>query len=123
MTSSSEAQNKWDLMHTFSYAYICQPPREYWDNEDFMLQRDILFNQVAKDVHRTDWKTIYGRYSEYLPIRLAYKDAKEYFEAQAQGQTTPAYEEIRGYAEKVARQKAEFRRPSFVIEMKPKKKK
>jgi len=122
--SSFEAQNKWDLMHTFSYAYICQPPREYWDNEEFMLQREILFNQVAKDVHHTDWKTIYGRYNEYLPIRLAYKDAKEYFEAQAQGQTTPAYKDIRGYAERVARQKAEMRRPAPVyVPVKTKKKK
>ncbi len=89
-----------------------------------MLQRDILFNQVANDVHRTDWKTIYGRYSEYLPIRLAYKDAKEYFEAQAQGQTTSAYEEIRGYAEKVAKQKEQMRRPAPVAApIKTKKKK
>lgn len=124
MTSSSEAQIKWDLMHTFSYAYICQPPKEYWEDEEFMFQRDILFNQVANDVHQTDWKTIYGRYNEYLPIRLAYKDAKEYFDASLQGQTTAAYEEIRGYAEKVARQKAEIRAPKYVVaETKTKKKK
>lgn len=100
-------------MHTFSYAYICQPPKEYWENEEFMLQQEILFNQVANDVHNTDWRTIYGRYNEYLPIRLAYKNAKEYYEARLQGQTTAAYEDIRGYAERVAKQKAEMRRPEL----------
>jgi len=120
----SEAQNKWDLMHTFSYAYICQPPKEYWNDEDFMLQRDILFNQVANDVHRTDWQTIYGRYNEYLPIRLAYKNAKEYFEARERGETTSEYEEIKGYAERVAMQKEEMRRPAPVYApIKTKKKK
>jgi hypothetical protein len=96
---SSEAQAKWDLMHTFSYAYICQPPDEYRNDEEYMLQRDILFNQIANDVHRTDWKSIYARYNEYLPIRLAYKDAKEYYDARLSGTTTKAYEAIKGYAE------------------------
>ncbi len=110
-------------MHTFSYAYICQPPEEYWEDEDFMMQRDILLSQVHHDVHRTDWKTIYSRYNEFLPIRLAFKDAKEYYEAQTQGVTTPAYERIRGYAERMDKQRAEMRKPKVVVPQNPKKKK
>jgi hypothetical protein len=123
MTTPSEAQIKWDLMHTFSYAYICQPPKEYWEDEEFMMQRDILFNQVHHDVHRTEWKTIYSRYNEFLPIRLAFKDAKEYYEAQLIGSTTTAYQEIRGYAERMDKQRAEMRRPKVIVPEKPKKKK
>jgi hypothetical protein len=120
---TSEGQEKWDLMHTFSYAYICQPPKEYWEDEEFMLQREVLFNQVHNDVHRTDWKTIYGRYSEYLPIRLALKDAKEYYEAKQNGTTTPAYEEIKGYAERMDAQRKEISRPPLLLQEKTKKKK
>lgn len=124
MTNNQEAQRKWDLMHTFSYAYICQPPKEYWEDEEFMLHRDVLFNQVANDVHKTDWSTIYKRYNEYLPIRLAYKDAKEYYDAELDGASTPAYEEIKGYAQRVDAQKKELRRPVPVyVEPKTKKKK
>jgi hypothetical protein len=124
MTSEiSEAQKKWDLMHTFSYAYICQPPREYWEDEEFMMHRDILFGQVHYDVHRTDWKTIYSRYNEYLPIRLAFKDAKEYYQAWTLGQSTAAYEQIKGYAERTDQQRAEIRKPKRIVIEKPKKKK
>lgn len=119
----SEAQKKWDLMHTFSYAYICQPPKEYWEDEDFMLQRDILFGQVHNDVHRTDWKTIYGRYNEFLPIRLAFKDAKDYYEAWVRGGTTEAYELIREYSERMDEQRAKMRKPLEVVAKTPKKKK
>jgi hypothetical protein len=121
--SDSEAQRKWDLMHTFSYAYICQPPQEYWDDEEFMMHRDILLNQVHHDVHRTDWKTIYSRYNEYLPIRLAFKDAKESYEALAQNSTTPAYENIRVYAERMDKQRVILRKPPVIVIEKPKKKK
>lgn len=110
-------------MHTFSYAYICQPPEEYWEDEDFMMQRDILLSQVHHDVHRTDWKTIYSRYNEFFPIRLAFKDAKEYYESQSQGSTTPAYERIRGYAERMDVQRAEMRKPKVIVPENPKKKK
>jgi hypothetical protein len=121
--SDSEGQKKWDLMHTFSYAYICQPPEEYWEDEEFMMHRDILFGQVHHDVHRTDWKTIYSRYNEFLPIRLAFKNAKEFYEAQSTGGTTQAYEDIKGYAERMDKQRAEMRKPKVVVPQKPKKKK
>ena len=121
--SDSEAQKKWDLMHTFSYAYICQPPQEYWDDEEFMMHRDILLNQVHHDVHRTDWKTIYSRYNEYLPIRLAFKDAKESYEALIQNSTTPAYQNIRVYAERMDKQRVILRKPPVIVIEKPKKKK
>jgi uncharacterized protein YktA (UPF0223 family) len=97
----NEAQEKWDLLHTFSYSYICQPPRKYWDDEEFLFQRDILVEQVQHDVHKTDWKTIYARYSEFKPIQAAHKDAKAYYEAFEKGQTTPEYESIRAYAQRM----------------------
>lgn len=109
MASPSEAEVKWDLMHTFTYAYICQPPSEYLSDEEFMLHRDILFNQIGNDVHRTDWKTIYSRYKDYLPIRLANKDAKEYYDAMQVGGSTAAYDAIRGYAERVDWQRKTIR--------------
>jgi len=66
---SSEAQQKWDLMHTFGYSYICQPPQKFWDDEEFLFQRDILLQQVHHDVHRTDWKTIYTGTLSFAPSR------------------------------------------------------
>lgn len=108
---NSEAQDKWDLMHTFSYAYICQPPRKYWDDEEFLFQLDILFQKIDYNVHRTDWKTIYGRYSEFKPIQAALRDAKAYYEAFVNGQTTPEYERIRAYAERINEERIILRTP------------
>ena len=110
-TLSSEAQRKWDLLHTFSYAYICQPPEKYWDDEDFMFQRDVLLQQVHHDVHRTDWKTIYARYSEFLPIQAAHADAKAYYQQAENGLSTPEYERIRAYAERMDEQRIQMRKP------------
>lgn len=104
----NEAQEKWDLMHTFSYAYICQPP-DQWDGEEFELQRETLFGQMGYTVHKTDWKSIYSRYSDYLVIRLAFRDAKEYYEARKRGESTPAYERIRGYAERMDKERQAMR--------------
>ena len=108
---NSEAQQKWDLIHLFSYSYICQPPKKYWDDEEFMYQREILFQQVAHDIHTTDWKTIYTRYSDFRPIQLAYNDAKEYFAALSDGKSTPEYDVIRGYAELVEQERKKIRAP------------
>mgnify|MGYP006275129837 CR=1 FL=1 len=121
----SEAQRKWDILHTFSYAYICQPPEQYWDDEEFMYQRDILLQQVHHDVHRTDWKTIYSRYGDYLPIQAALNDAKEYYAKLEVGETTPAYERMREYAERMDAQRVEMRKPRplpVVVNTKKKKK-
>ena len=106
---NKEAQKKWDIMHTFSYSYICQPPQKYWEDEEFLFQRDILLQQVHHDVHRTDWEIIYGRYSELRPIQAAYKDAKEYYDAFLKGETTPEYESIRAYAERVDEERVKLR--------------
>jgi hypothetical protein len=108
---SSEAQQKWDLMHTFSYSYICQPPQKFWNDEEFLFQRDILLQQVHHDVHRTDWKTIYARYSEFRPIQEAHKDAKAYYQAFENEQTTPEYESIRAYAERMDEERKIIRAP------------
>ena len=108
---NKEAQKKWDIMHTFSYSYICQPPQKYWEDEEFLFQRDILLQQVHHDVHRTDWKIIYGRYSEFRPIQAAYKDAKEYYDAFLKGETTPEYESIRAYAERMDEERVKLRAP------------
>lgn len=77
-----------------------------------MFQRDILLQQVNHDVHRTDWKTIYARYSEFHPIQAAYNDAKEYYNACVDGRTTPEYENIRVYAERMDKQRQEMRKPN-----------
>ena len=105
-----EAQRKWDLMHTFSYSYICQPPRAYWDDEAFMADRETLLVQVASDVHRTDWKRIYAMFGASLPIKLAFHDAKEYYEASLRGETTPAYELKRGYMERMDKEREQKRK-------------
>jgi hypothetical protein len=118
-----EAQEKWDLMHTFSYAYICQPPAE-WDGEEFELQREALFAIVGPTVHKTDWKSIYSRYSDYIVIRLAFRDARDYYQAKSNGLSTPAYERIRGYAERMDKERYAMRSNPVVVEeiKKPKKK-
>jgi len=108
-TKREEAQQRWDLLHSFCYSYICQVPKKYMNDEEYRAHRDVLFDLVANDVHRTNWKDIFSRYQNYLPIVAAYNAAKEYTYAAEKGQTTEEYEEIRGYVERMDDQRRQMR--------------
>lgn len=91
----SSDQRKWDILHTFCYAYICQPPQEYWEDKQFMEEREFLFRAVKNNVHVTDWKQILREYSQMGPITLGIKHAKEFYEAEVQNKETEAYRAIK----------------------------
>jgi len=102
---SDPTQRKWDILHTFCYAYICQPPQEYWEDKQFMEERDFLMQAMKNNVHVTDWKQILKEYSQMGPITLSIKHAKEFYEAEVQNQETQAYEAIKSYFQKVDRER------------------
>ena len=94
---SDPTQRKWDILHTFCYAYICQPPQDFWEDKQFMEERDFLFRAVKNNVHVTDWKQILREYSQMGPITLGIKHAKEFYEAEVQNKETEAYRAIKDY--------------------------
>lgn len=102
---SDPTQRKWDILHTFCYAYICQPPQEYWEDKQFMEERDFLMQAMKNNVHVTDWKQILREYSQMGPITLSIKHAKEFYEAEVQNQETQAYKAIKSYFQKVDRER------------------
>lgn len=103
-TISSE-QRKWDILHTFCYAYICQPPQDFWEDKQFMEERDFLLRAVKNNVHVTDWKQILREYSQMGPITLSIKHAKEFYEAEVQNKETEAYRAIKSYFLKTDRER------------------
>lgn len=102
---SDPTQRKWDILHTFCYAYICQPPQEYWEDKQFMEERDFLMRAMKNNVHVTDWKQILREYSQMGPITLSIKHAKEFYEAEVQNQETQDYKAIKSYFQKVDRER------------------
>lgn len=102
---SDPTQRKWDILHTFCYAYICQPPQEYMDDKQFMEERDFLMRAVKNNVHVTDWKQILREYSHMGPITLSIKHAKEFYDAEVQNKETDAYKAIKSYFTKVDRER------------------
>jgi hypothetical protein len=94
---SNPTQRKWDILHTFCYAYICTPPEEYWEDENFMEERNFLLPAMKNSVHDTDWKAILREYSQMRPVTLSIKDAKEFYEAEVQNKETEAYRAIKSY--------------------------
>jgi hypothetical protein len=103
--SNTSAQRKWDIVETFCYAYICQPPQEYWGDDEFMAERDFLLNAIGNNVHVTNWKQVLKEYSEMRPITLSIKHAKEFYEAEVQNEETEAYRAIKSYFVRTDRQR------------------
>jgi hypothetical protein len=101
----SSDERKWDILHTFCYAYICQPPQEYWEDKQFMEERDFLLRAVKNNVHVTDWKQILREYSQMRPITLSVRHAKEFYEAEVQNASTEAYRAIKSYFLKTDRER------------------
>jgi hypothetical protein len=94
---SESDQRKWDVLHTFCYAYICQPPQEMWEDAEFMAHRNELFELVGNCVHSTNWKSILSAKSQMRPITLSIKHAKEFYNSEAIGEKTEAYRAIEEY--------------------------
>ena len=102
---SNPSQRKWDILHTFCYAYICQPPQDFWEDKQFMEERDFLLRAVKNNVHVTDWKQILREYSQMGPITLSIRHAKEFYEAEVQNKETEAYRAIKSYFLKTDRER------------------
>ena len=81
---SNEMKRKWAIVENFCFAYICQPPAEFLNDKEWMRERDILFDLIANDVVRTDWKHIMKEHSHLRPITLSVTHAKEFYEAEVQ---------------------------------------
>lgn len=90
-------QRKWDILHTFCYAYICQPPQEYWDDEEFMAERNELIELVDNCVHSTNWKSILSAKSQMRLITLSIIHAKDFYNSEVIGKETEAYKAIKEY--------------------------
>lgn len=94
---SDPTQRKWDILHTFCYAYICQPPQEAWSDEEMMEERKELFEMVGNSVHDTDWKSLLSSKSKMRLITLSIRHAKEFYESEVIGEKSEPYRVIEGY--------------------------
>jgi len=103
--SNTPAQRKWEIVETFCFSYICQPPQEYWGDDEFMAEREFLLKAIGNNVHVTNWKQIFKEYSEMRPVTLSIRHAKEFYEAEVQNKKTDAYRAIEGYFAKVDKQR------------------
>lgn len=102
-------QRKWDILHTFCYAYICQPPHEYLDDEEFMAERNELLELVDNCVHSTNWKSILSAKSKMRLVTLSIRHAKEFYDSEVIGQKTEAYRAIEEYFQRVDWQRTMLR--------------
>lgn len=93
-------QRKWDILHTFCYAYICQPPQEIWDDAEMMAERNELLEMVDNCVHSTNWKSILYAKSQMRLITLSIINAKDFYNSEVIGEKTEAYRAIEGYFKK-----------------------
>jgi hypothetical protein len=93
-------QRKWDILHTFCYAYICQPPQEIWDDAEMMAERNELLEMVDNCVHSTNWKSILSAKSQMRLITLSIINAKDFYNSEVIGEKTEAYRSIEGYFKK-----------------------
>jgi len=98
---SDPVQRKWDILHTFCYSYICQPPQEYWEDEEFMKERNELLELVENDVHRTNWKQLLSANSQTRLITLSIRHAKDFYDYEVIGQETKPYRAIKEYFKRV----------------------
>lgn len=97
MLHSDPIQRKWDILHTFCYSYICQPPQEYWGDEEVMAERNKLLELVENDVHRTNWKSILSANSNLRLITLSIRHAKDFYDSEVIGEETEPYKAIKDY--------------------------
>ena len=98
---SDPIQRKWDILHTFCYSYICQPPQEYWGDEEVMAERNKLLELVENDVHRTNWKSILSANSNLRLITLSIRHAKDFYDSEVIGEETEPYRAIKEYFKRV----------------------
>ena len=103
--SNTPAQRKWEIVETFCFSYICQPPYGMERDDEYMAHRQFLLNAIGNNVHVTNWKQIFKEYSEMRPITLSIKHAKEFYEAEVKKEETEAYREIKSYFLKADKQR------------------
>jgi hypothetical protein len=107
----TEKQKKWDLLEMFVYAYISQPPDLIWNDENARAERDEMHRMLGWDVFQTDFRAILREYPHTRLITLAVMDAKEFYEENIKGGNTDAYNALKPYAERVAKQRHDIRCP------------
>jgi hypothetical protein len=123
MEQLTERQRKWDLLEVFIYAYISQPPDAIWNDESARAERDEMFRLLGWDIFQTDFKEILSEYSKTRLITLAVMDAKEFYEENIKGGSTIAYNALKPYADRIAKQRHDIRNPKPIPIIVPKNKK
>jgi hypothetical protein len=101
LLSKDPTERKWDILHTFCYAYICTPPQECWEDEGMMKERDELLELVDNCVHSTNWKSILSAKSKMRLITLSISHAKDFYNSEVIGQETEPYKSIKEYFKRV----------------------
>lgn len=94
-------QRKWDILHTFCYAYICSPPQECWGDAEMMAEREKLLELVEDSVHSTNWKSILSANSQMRLITLSIRHAKDFYNSEVIGQETEPYKAIKSYFQRM----------------------
>jgi len=107
----TEKQKKLDLLEMFVYAYIAQPPDSIWNDESARAERDEMHRMLGWDVFQTDFRAILREYPHTRLITLAVIDAREFYEENIKGGNTEAYNALKPYAERVAKQRHDIRCP------------
>jgi hypothetical protein len=102
---SNESKRKWEILETFCFAYICQPPQGCEQDEEYMAHRDFLMKAVGNSVHTTNWKQVLKEYCEMKPVTLSIRHAKEFYDAEVQKEETEAYKAIKSYFLKTDRER------------------
>lgn len=93
----TDKQFKWLLFKAFSYHYICQVPPQFQDDETYCRDRDALIAIIGADIRKTDWNTIFGKWSDLRPIVEARAAAKECYEHWP----SEEYLRLQGYIDRV----------------------
>lgn len=97
---SNEHSRKWAILENFLFAYITQPPREYWDDVAWMCDRDILVELIGSDIIRTDWARIMREYSHLRPVTLCIKHAKDFYDTEVQKGDLERYKALKPFFER-----------------------
>jgi hypothetical protein len=80
MNLELQPENKWALAKCYIYSYIAQPPREFWDDAEFMDQREFLLAFLGFTIFKTDFNVIFANYRNHRPIQEALAAAKIAYE-------------------------------------------
>lgn len=80
MTLEQQLENKWPLAKCYIYSYIAQPRREFWNDPEFMQQREYLLPFIGWTIYKTDFNVIFANFRYFRPIQEALAAAKLAYE-------------------------------------------